>query len=92
MIADALIAQKTCDEWIECLEAAGVPCSPVQNLEQMLAHPQTAALGLVQPVPDTGMQFIGLPLRFDGVRPASRGAPPKLGEHTTQHIKRKTDS
>ena len=89
---DELIVQKTCAEWIERLEAAGVPCSPVQNLEQMLAHPQTEALGLVQPVPDTAMQFIGLPLRFDGVRPAPRGAPPSLGEHTSQHIKRKPDS
>ncbi len=86
---DDLIAQQPCAVWIERLEAAGVPCSPVQNLEQMLAHPQTAALGLVQAVPDTGMQFIGLPLRLDGVRSAPRTAPPKLGEHTSQHLKRK---
>lgn len=89
---DRLIAQKSCAEWIERLEAAGVPCSPVQNLAQMLAHPQTAALGLVQEVPGTDMRFIGLPLRFDGQRSAPRGAPPKLGEHTSQHILRKPDS
>lgn len=67
--------------WQEALEATGIPCSPVNNLKQMLAHEQTAALGLLQDVPGTGMQFLGLPLSFGGVRPAPRFAPPKLGEH-----------
>ena len=79
---DAIIARHTTAHWLQCLEAAGVPCSPVHNLAQMLAHPQTAALGLVQDVPDTGMRFIGLPLSFDGQRPQPRTRPPALGEHT----------
>jgi crotonobetainyl-CoA:carnitine CoA-transferase CaiB-like acyl-CoA transferase len=68
--------------WVERLEAAGIPCSPVQDVAQMLAHPQTQALGLVQPVPDSAMQFIGLPLSFDGQRSSPRSRPPRLGEHT----------
>ena len=79
---EALIAQHTTAHWMEVLDAAGIPCSPVNNLEQMLEHPQTQALGLIQDVPDTDMRFLGLPLSFDGVRPAARSAPPKLGEHT----------
>jgi len=79
---EALIAQHTTAYWMETLDAAGIPCSPVNNLEQMLEHPQTQALGLVQDVPDTDMRFLGLPLSFDGVRPTARSAPPKLGEHT----------
>jgi crotonobetainyl-CoA:carnitine CoA-transferase CaiB-like acyl-CoA transferase len=75
--------------WTERLEAAGIPCSPVQDIGQMLAHPQTAALGLVQPVPDSGMKFVGLPLRFDGRRPAPRARPPKLGEHTGEFINKR---
>lgn len=78
---DAIMAQRTTAHWTERLEAAGVPCSPVNNLAQMLDHPQTAALGLVQDVPGTGMRFIGLPLSFDGERPRPVSAPPKLGEH-----------
>ena len=78
---DAIMAQQTTAHWIERLEAAGVPCSPVNDLAQMLAHPQTGALGLVQDVPGTGMRFIGLPLSFDGQRPRPVSAPPKLGEH-----------
>jgi crotonobetainyl-CoA:carnitine CoA-transferase CaiB-like acyl-CoA transferase len=72
--------------WTEKLEAAGIPCSPVQDIGQMLAHPQTTALGLVQPVPDSGMRFVGLPLSFDGQRPTPRARPPKLGEHTDEFI------
>ena len=81
---DALIAQQTTAHWIECLETVGVPCSAVNDLAQMLAHPQTSALGLVQEVPGTDMSFIGLPLSFDGQRPRPTSAPPKLGEHNAQ--------
>ncbi len=80
---DALIAQQTTAHWINCLEAVGVPCSPVNDLAQMLVHPQTSALGLVQEVPGTGMSFVGLPMSFDGQRPQPTSAPPKLGEHNT---------
>ena len=68
--------------WVERLEAAGIPCSPVQDVSQMLAHPQTQALDLVQPVPGREMRFIGLPLSFDRQRPKPRSRPPGLGEHT----------
>lgn len=81
-LIDALIAKESTAFWMDKLEAAGIPCAPVNNLAQMLAHPQTQALGLVQDVPGTGMRFLGLPLSFDGVRPAPLSAPPKLGEHS----------
>ncbi len=79
---DAIMAEETTAYWIAQLEAAGVPCSPVNDLAQMLAHPQTEALGLVQDVPGTGMRFIGLPLSLDGERPQPRSAPPTLGQHS----------
>ena len=87
---EGIVAQQTTEHWIKLLEAAGVPCSPVNDLAQMLAHPQTEALGLVQDVPGTAMRFLGLPLSFDGVRPKPLAPPPKLGEHTELFLKRKT--
>jgi len=86
---DAIVVTETTEHWITELEAAGVPCSPVNDLAQMLAHPQTKALGLVQEVPGTGMRFLGLPLSFDGVRPKPLAPPPKLGEHNDLLFKRK---
>ena len=88
---DAIILTKNTSEWIDCLESAGVPCSPVNNLKQMVEHPQTQALGLVQDVPGTDMRFIGLPLSFDGQRSHPISAPPKLGEHTKHYIKKETE-
>jgi crotonobetainyl-CoA:carnitine CoA-transferase CaiB-like acyl-CoA transferase len=79
---DAVLIQKTSAHWQEVLHDKGVPCAPIQNLAQMLAHPQTQSLGLVQAVPGTQMRFLGLPLSFNGERPSSYAPPPKLGEHT----------
>ena len=87
---EAIVATQTTAHWTALLEAAGVPCAPVNDLAQMLAHPQTEALGLVQDVPGTGMRFLGLPISFDGVRPKPLAPPPILGELTELLIKRKT--
>jgi crotonobetainyl-CoA:carnitine CoA-transferase CaiB-like acyl-CoA transferase len=89
MLDEIIVTQPT-DFWLTRLEEAGVPCAPVNNLAQMVAHPQTQALKLLQKVPGTGMHFIGLPLSFDGLRPQPYAAPPKLGEHTDLLLKRKT--
>jgi crotonobetainyl-CoA:carnitine CoA-transferase CaiB-like acyl-CoA transferase len=83
------MSRRSSDEWTTLLEAAGIPCAPVQNIAQMLAHEQTKALGLLQDVPGSAMKLIGLPLSFDGVRPVIRSRPPKLGEHTDEVIKKK---
>ena len=78
---DSILLTKTSAQWQMELEAKGVPCAPIQNLAQMLEHEQTQALGLIQSVPNTGMRFLGLPLSFNGSRPTSYAAPPKLGEN-----------
>ncbi len=77
---DLVLVGQTSAHWQQVLEAQGVPCAPIQNLAQMLEHDQTKALGLVQEVSGTGMKFLGLPLSFNGVRPAPYGPPPKLGQ------------
>ena len=79
---DDIMAQRPTREWVTALEAAGIPCSPVQSIAQMAEHPQTQALGLIHPVPGTGMRFVALPLSLDGQRPVSSGPPPTLGQHT----------
>ena len=86
-LIEPAMSRRSSGEWTALLEAAGIPCAPVQNIAQMLAHEQTRALGLLQDVPGSAMKFIGLPLSFDGVRPEIRSRPPKLGEHTNEFIK-----
>lgn len=84
---DEIMLREDTATWVEKLEAVGIPCSPVQTIEQMIRHPQTEALGLVQPVPDSELRFVGLPLSLDGARPTLRMRPPRLGEHTGELLK-----
>ena len=88
-LIEAEMLKRSNAEWIALFEQAGIPCAPVQNVAEMIAHEQTRALGLMQDVPDSAMKFIGLPLSFDGKRPAIRSRPPALGEHTQQILKTK---
>lgn len=83
LLADiaAILATGTKGEWLDRLEQAGVPCAPVQTLVEALAHPQTAASAMIQPVPGADLALMGLPLRFDGARPPLPGRAPRLGEH-----------
>ena len=78
---EAIVRTRTNAEWLERLEQAGVPCAPIQNLAEVLAEPQTGATGMLQPVPELGLELLGLPLSFDGERPPIRRRAPHLGEH-----------
>lgn len=71
-------------EWIDALEASGVPCGPINSLPDAVADPQARALGIVQRVPGDDYELIGLPLSFDGERPPIRRAPPRIGEHDAE--------
>jgi formyl-CoA transferase len=68
-------------EWIDRLEAAGVPCAPINTLPEAVSEPQAVALGMIQTVPGDDYELMALPLSFDGLRPGIRLAPPGLGEH-----------
>jgi crotonobetainyl-CoA:carnitine CoA-transferase CaiB-like acyl-CoA transferase len=70
---------------VEVLRVAGVPAAPILSVDQALAEPQTRESGVLVAarhprLPD--YQSIGLPLTWDGVRPAVRRVPPLLGEHS----------
>jgi len=77
-----IVATRTKGEWIDILEAAGVPCAPINTLTEMLAEPQTEALGMLMQVPGLDLRLVGLPIMLDGKRPPISRRAPKLGEHT----------
>jgi itaconate CoA-transferase len=72
-------------EWIERLEAAGIPCGRVNDVGEVVAHPQLEHNRLVAEVgsPAGAVPVIGSPFVVGGVRP-SVGAVPGLGEHTDE--------
>ena len=85
-VMDEIIAGRSSEEWQQAIDGAGVPCAPMQTIDQVLAHPQTAALGILQKSPDGRFALIGMPLSFDGARPAFRSSPPELGADTAEHL------
>jgi crotonobetainyl-CoA:carnitine CoA-transferase CaiB-like acyl-CoA transferase len=78
-LLEAEIMKRTADEWTTALSAVGVPCAPLQSPTEVIAHPQTEALGMLQPTPDGTMKLVASPLRFDGARPQIRAPAPDLG-------------
>jgi crotonobetainyl-CoA:carnitine CoA-transferase CaiB-like acyl-CoA transferase len=76
-----IMLQKPREEWVRRLQGAGVPCAPINDLTHMKAHAQTAALNMVQRVPEIDLDLMSLPLTFGGERPTIRTRAPKLGEH-----------
>lgn len=73
-LIEQLMVQKPTTAWVSAMEQAGIPCAPVQSIDQTLAHPQTVALEIVQSVPNSSMTLVGMPARFDGQRPVVRSA------------------
>ena len=77
------LATRPAADWLERLQAAGIPCGAVNDLRSVMEHPQLAHNGLVANVgsPQGILPVVGSPFLLDGGRPAS-GAVPALGEHT----------
>ena len=55
--------------------------APINTIPELAADPQTAALGMLAPVPGTDYQLVALPLSFQGQRPAITAPAPALGEY-----------
>ncbi len=89
-IVAARVKTKTVAQWIEILNAASVPVAPINSLDQVLAHEQTAASGMLLSYehPAYGsLQGMGLPIRFDGGARKAGAPPPLLGEHTVEVLR-----
>ena len=81
-LLEAALASRTAPEWLEILEAAGVPCGPVNDVAALLDDPQVAARNMIVALDDPeagGMKVAGNPIKLSGVAdPATRGAAPEL--------------
>jgi crotonobetainyl-CoA:carnitine CoA-transferase CaiB-like acyl-CoA transferase len=86
ILINAVLASGDVAEWCSRLDAAGVPCGPLNTAGQALDHPQTAAIGMVIDVEDGegGMtKGLGSPVVLSGI-PATHAisAAPHVGEQT----------
>jgi crotonobetainyl-CoA:carnitine CoA-transferase CaiB-like acyl-CoA transferase len=79
------VGQRKVDEWMTILEAAGIPCSPVNTLDAVLNNEHTRARGMVMDYthPIGGaMKTVALPVKLGNMPREVRSAPPLHGEHT----------
>jgi crotonobetainyl-CoA:carnitine CoA-transferase CaiB-like acyl-CoA transferase len=75
------------DTWLAKLEDAGVPCSPINTLDTVLAHEQVDDIGAVQPIPHPlidGYRAVVTPLADEHGPITDLRAAPELGEHTDE--------
>jgi crotonobetainyl-CoA:carnitine CoA-transferase CaiB-like acyl-CoA transferase len=76
------IRHKPAAEWLEQLEAAGIPAGPINSITQALADVQAQHRQMVRTL--AGMPLVGSPVRLDTERADSDLPPPALGEHTDE--------
>ncbi|MFC3531840.1 CaiB/BaiF CoA transferase family protein [Vogesella facilis] len=83
-LAAAFLA-RTRDEWLKLLDAAGVPCGPINTVDEAFADPQIQHRQMEIHLTDSAGQDVPLvacPIKMSGTPPRYEVAPPKLGEHT----------
>ena len=80
----------TTEAWVEKLREAGVPCSPIRAVDQVVADPQTEAVGILRSVAHWAIPDytdVGMPLTWNGARPETRRVPPSLGSDTREILR-----
>lgn len=83
ILAD-MMRGKTKAAWIALLDAAGVPCGPINQLDEVFADPQVQARGMRRELPHPlagSVPTISSPMKLSAT-PARASSPPLLGEHT----------
>ncbi len=79
---EGMLKANTTAHWIAVVSKAGVPCGPINNIAQALAHPQVAARNMVVEVPDGSggmLKLAGNPLKMSAFAdPPTRGPAPDL--------------
>jgi len=82
---EAKTIQRSSAEWVEALNAAGVPCGPIYSIDRMFDDAQVQHLGIAQDVPDTGerkVRLVGQPFTLSRTPSRMAARPPETGEHT----------
>jgi len=86
LVAERL-ATRTSAEWIEALNAAGVPAGPVNDIAQTMTDPQVAHLGLVSEVEHRALgpqRVVRNAVQMSRTNHYMRRASPDAGEHSDE--------
>ena len=91
-LLETIMRRKTRNEWVEGLAKLGVPCSPVNTVDQVFADPQVRARGMQiamsHPLAAKGdVDLIANPIRYSATPIAYRQPPPYLGQHSDEVLR-----
>lgn len=84
-------SNESCSYWLERLNMAGVPCSRIQRVSQVMDDPHLQLLNMMPAVKHSSVGSIKiprLPIRMKKTPPELRTGAPKLGEHTNEVLRR----
>jgi len=85
-----IFRKRTKKEWVDLLEAAGVPNGPINDIAQVFAEPQVVARGVKIEVdhPVAGrLPMVASPMRFSETSLELKTPPPLLGQHTDEVLR-----
>jgi formyl-CoA transferase len=85
-----MVKRKSKQQWIDQLEGAGVPCGPINNLEEVFDNPQVAAreLQVDLPHPSGGTaRVVRSPMNMSATPTRCDQPPPTLGQHTDEVLR-----
>ena len=91
-----IVARQSSAYWIRELERVGVPCGPINNLEQVFADPQVQARGMTVELPHSAVggrptRLIANPIKLSETPISYDRAPPTLGQHTDEILRELLD-
>ncbi|HEX4742399.1 MAG TPA: CoA transferase [Caulobacteraceae bacterium] len=79
---EAILARDTTEAWVARISGRGVPCGPVNRIDEALADPHLAARGYLTEI--AGRRFPRTPLGFSETPVSVTRGPPRVGEHTRE--------
>jgi len=79
-LIDEATRTNTTAYWVETMNAAGVPCGPINNMQQVFEDAQVKHLGIAQALGET--TYLGQPFTLSRTASAITSHPPAIGEHS----------
>jgi crotonobetainyl-CoA:carnitine CoA-transferase CaiB-like acyl-CoA transferase len=79
--------EKDADAWLEIIQAAGLPCGPINTVPEVYDHPQSDSRGFVQKVDHSTageVSLTGIPYKLSRTPGEFKLPPPALGEHNQE--------
>jgi crotonobetainyl-CoA:carnitine CoA-transferase CaiB-like acyl-CoA transferase len=89
-LIEEVMAARTQGAWLAALEPLGIPCGPINRLDQVFADPQVIARGLPMELPHAlagRVPQVRAPITFSATKLDYERPPPLLGEHTAEVLR-----